>query len=300
MHARGHIAHIVYGGEQLLKIFFCAAAMLSLLFYPSLSIQSARDALLLWSSDIVPSLFPYMVLCRMISSRLKARRIPAWIASVSLGFVGGSPSGSAVLSGYSLKLPRKNMLALCSLTGTLSPMFLLGTAASWLKPPVTSYMLLASHMGGALLAAGFFLLIKDHTPAAGTGMNIAPTASDESDAITQSIHAIFYVGGCIVFYSVLSSLICRLPWINRTVSALIHAFMEVSGGMHSISLLPLDAFVTAILLSAASAFSSLSVISQNLVFLSGLGIRLKDLIFIGILRALFASCLMFLQCLCVC
>ena len=38
-----------------------------ILRFPDLAIKSAREALFVWGRDIVPSLFPYMVLCKTLS-----------------------------------------------------------------------------------------------------------------------------------------------------------------------------------------------------------------------------------------
>ena len=80
-------------------IVLCAGLMILMLRFPETSALAARDALRLWSIDVVPSLFPYMVLCRMLSGRLKQRGIREETAAAFLGLLGGSPSGAAALAG---------------------------------------------------------------------------------------------------------------------------------------------------------------------------------------------------------
>lgn len=279
-----------------MKAVMYVTALILMLLYPDISIQSAREALRLWSTDVIPSLFPYMVLCRLISGHLRRHHISAGIAAVFLGFIGGSPSGSAVLSGYSPEIPRRNLLSLCAITGTLSPMFLLGTAGAWMPEGFTGWMLLVSHTGGALLTAALILIIKDKKRVVFHRTQEKQQVHMEADPIEQSISSVFHVGGCIVFYSVLASLICSFPGMNEFSSSIIHAIMEVSGGMYAVSRLPLSPAVSAVLLSAASGFSGLSILSQNLVFLSPLGIKIADLLFIGMIRAFLSACIMLLEC----
>lgn len=75
----------------------------------------------------MPSLFPYMVLCKTLSSRLKKSRIPSVPLVLTLGLLGGSPSGAAMISAASDTMSRRQCVFLSALTGTISPMFFLST-----------------------------------------------------------------------------------------------------------------------------------------------------------------------------
>ena len=94
-----------------------------ILRFPDLAIKSAREAIFVWGRDIVPSLFPYMVLCKTLSSRLKKSRIPSVPLVLTLGLLGGSPSGAAMISAASDTMSRRQCVFLSALTGTISPMF---------------------------------------------------------------------------------------------------------------------------------------------------------------------------------
>ena len=275
-----------------MKVLIYTAALIMMLFRPDTSVHSAQNALRLWSMDVVPSLFPYMVLCRIVSVRLKQYHFPAGTAAILLGFFGGSPSGSAILAGYAYRFPKRKLLALCAVTGTLSPMFLLGTAASWLPAELPRGILLISHSFGALLTAGLILISQKTRTSIPADDSVIPTIQVKSDAIDESIHAVLHAGGCIVFYSVLADQLSRLPGINNAASAIIHAFLEVSGGMHALSKLSLPPEIISTLIAGASGFTGISVLSQNNVFLSRLGIKISDLIRIGLLRAFFSACVM--------
>lgn len=265
-----------------------------MLRFPAECGEAARQAIRLWGLDIVPSLFPYMVLCRMLSSRLYTCGIPVSVSAAVLGLLGGSPSGSAVLAGYGCPNSRRKTYALCVLTGTISPMFLLGTVSTWIADSgISGTMLLASHVAGAFLSAAvvFFCIREKNIPlsCAGIGQRI-----QTEDPIRQSIEAVFSVGGYIVFYSIIASLIGRIRGLNQAAASIIHALLEISGGMRAISLLNVQPEAKAVMLAAASGFSGLSILSQNWVFLKALGIQMRELIGLAILRSLFAACVMLL------
>ena len=257
-----------------------------LVLRPGSGAQAARQALGIWGLDVVPSLFPYMVLCRLLSERLRGARLPAAPAAALLGLLGGSPAGASVLAAYAGSLPHSVLLPLCALTGTISPMFFLGTMDAWLSDRLLCRMLLASHWAGAACAAAAVRLLAR----AGKAEPVRPAqAACPGSAIAQSVQAILSVGGCIVFFSVAAEMVRSLPFVGALSGALMHAGLEVAGGMHALSAVPCAAHTRAVLLAASGGFAGLSILAQNLVFLRPLGVSLPALAGIAVLRALFAA-----------
>lgn len=270
----------------MISVFYLALLLLMLL-YPELYIPSAYHALKIWGLDVVPSLFPYMVFCRLLAARLRVTRIHPSCISVFLGLLGGSPSGASVLCAYSQAMPTQVLLPLAALTGTLSPMFILNTAYKWLRNSALCSALFVCHLAGAVFSAVLVCWLMrrfpacfqlSHTPNADTG-------SGES-IVQQSILAVLNIGGCIVMYSVMAVYISKLPLLSSSqfLSAFAHALLEISGGMHAISALP-DTPMRAYLLAAAAGFSGLSILAQNAYFLRPLGIRMKHQLLFSLLRA---------------
>ncbi|MGN0996750.1 MAG: hypothetical protein ACI4PG_07555 [Candidatus Ventricola sp.] len=263
-----------------------------LVLRPGSGAQAARQALGIWGLDVVPSLFPYMVLCRLLSERLRRARLPAAPAAAVLGLMGGSPAGASVLAAYAGNLPDSVLLPLCALTGTISPMFFLGTMDAWLSDRLLCRMLLASHWAGAgCAAAAVYLLTRRRGD-----KPMRPTQdAGPGDAIAQSVQAILSVGGCIVFFSVAAEMIRSLPLVGDLFGALMHAGLEAAGGMHALCAVPCAAHTRAMLMAAAGGFTGLSILTQNLVFLRPLGVSLPVLTGIAVLRALFAALAMALM-----
>ena len=103
-----------------MRIAYCLLMMLVMLLFPGSTGEAARSALQTWVLSVVPSLFPYMVLCRMLASQLAGSRLPPALLVAALGLAGGSPSGAATLSGYarSGRLRRDALLPLFSACGS--------------------------------------------------------------------------------------------------------------------------------------------------------------------------------------
>ena len=136
--------------------------------------------------------------------------------------------------------------------------------------------------GGVVLWA-----CKDESPAVSAS---APSTS--VNPIAQSIDAILHVGGCIICYSVLASLLRFLPMLSDSTGAIVHGLLEVSGGVHALCTAATPGKLRAVLLSVLCGFSGFSILSQNHAFLAPLGVRMTQLIAFALLRAFFAGCLM--------
>ena len=262
--------------------------LLVMLAVPEHAAQAARSALAIWGLDVAPSLFPYMVLCRTLSSNLSGRRIPAHCIASLLGMLGGSPSGAAALSACAEKdhLGPDRMLCLAALTGTLSPMFLLSTVREWTKDAYLCRMLLAAHLLGALFSYAVVRLYIGK-PSLSSCATAGRDQATPVNPIVESVQAILSVGGCIVFFSVIASTLTLLiPGLSKSVSAILHAVMEAAGGMRALAVAPFQRRTRAVLMAAASGFNGLSILSQNLIFLRQHGVSMRHLIVLAVLRAI--------------
>ena len=263
--------------------------ILCLILFPQHTAEAAGDALRIWGLDVVPSLFPYILFCRLLSVRLREKNFPAVPIAAALGLLGGSPSGASVISAYAASLSAKALLALSALTGTISPMFMLGTLQSWTHDAALCRLLLTCHLLGAACTGGLVFLLCEDTAVAQT--NGASAAALPGNPIAQSIDAILQVGGCIIRYSVLACLLKLLPVFSGNVGAIAHGLLEISGGAHALSTAAMPGRLRAVWLSALCGFSGFSILSQNHAFLGPLGIRLPLLVRFALLRAACCACL---------
>ena len=284
------VSYADFGDDM--KIICCISLMVVMLRFPNETGQVSRQALMMWSEDIVPFLLPYMILTRMLGEQFVKTRLPMAFTASVLGLAGGSPSGSMIISSYTAEqnMPARKLFSLCALTGTMSPAFILNTAGKWFSIKNAGIILLSSHAGGALISA---LLIYGFTPSVRqTDNKHAPSKKQEkTHPIHASISSILAVGGCIVFYSVLATGIhLLLPNIPDSIQACLHAFLEASGGLKDLSMLysvtPRERLILA---SAFLGFSGMSILNQNLLFLSQAGISIYTLSLFGIIRGLISA-----------
>ena len=277
-----------------MKLMLWLVILMLVLYMPDVSSLAARQALGIWGLDVIPSLFPYMVLCRMIANQLRQTNLPAFPVIAILGVLGGSPSGAAAISSYARqgRFSRQQLYSLCALTGTISPMFFLSTMRSWNIAPSVCRWLFISHIGGALLV---FLCVWSFFPQA-EHSSVPPhnlPIDSEASPIVQSVSSVLNVGGCIVFFSVIAACFsASLAWLPETVRASFHGLLEVAGGVHALSMLAISAQTKGLLLAMATGFSGFSILSQNAMFLKDCGVKFSHLVLLAFIRAVFSFCLM--------
>ena len=280
-----------------MKIAGCLLMMGMIFLYPEKTADAARGALRVFGMDIVPTLFPYMVLTRMLITRLKSGSRSSLFACAVLGCLGGSPSGASMIQSLasSQKMQRKTAYALCALTGTISPIFLLNTVGKWLRHSSLASLLTISHFIGAALTALLVYLAFYKEDVTIESRNSAVQVTDENTILTCAT-SILGIGGCLVFYSVVSEVITLLVFqSDGFFSAFIHATLEISGGMKKLAMyFPQAQGKLGIVMAFSSGFSGLSILSQNELFLKRIGITLPKLIVISILRACFSAAVMFM------
>ena len=261
--------------------------MAILLLRPKEASDAARAALVLWGKEVVPCLFPYMVLTRLVAEQMR-RSSKGMTTPILLGILGGSPSGAAALSASAGDgINRRSLYSLCALTGTISPMFLINTLGGWLNNRYYGWLLFVSHLIGAGITAALVF---------GTAEYSAPlfTRTDETDAkerspIQESVLAVLGVGGCIVFFSVAAFAISSFVRLPPAFVAVFHGMLEVAGGLKAVANLSVSEFEKSLMCTALAGFNGFSIFSQNLLYLNRHGLRLNDLLMLGIVRCICSS-----------
>lgn len=269
-------------------ICFLLAGMI--LCFPGTTISASQSALSIWARDIVPSLFPYMVLCKMTAQRLRSARFPAAPLAALLGCMGGSPSGAAMLSVSSGGMAQSQLYALCALTGTISPMFFVGTLHAWGVAQKTCLCLLAAHGLGALSA---FVCVRRLSPVREKVAARETPEKANGNPITDSVFSVLGVGGCIVFFSVAAACIRILfPFLPETGCAYLQSVLEIAGGMRLLIQTSSASFARDVSMAVLTGFGGLSILTQNHLFLQVCDVTQGRLLCLALLRALMSGAVM--------
>ena len=241
-----------------LKAALTGALLALLALRPQEAMSAASASCGMWAAAVLPALFPYLVL-----SRLLAQTASGGVLAVPVAMLAGSPAGARLLALSERGADAQRKAALCA---TASPLFLLGTLEGGAK-------MVAAHWLGALAACGFATLLAPH--AKQTAPSVPAEQATLSEIIADSALAMLSVCGCMVFFSVLLALAESFVPFSPAVRAALAAFLEMAGGCARIRALGLPDETAKALLCATVSFGGLSVFWQNARYLREADVDLR-------------------------
>lgn len=251
-----------------------AGAMLA---FPGEAASAAAQGLKLWARAVVPVLGPFMACMLMLTSRAGGG---VWLKT-ALGWLCGSPGGARLMQGGGLS--GSAALRCAAMTGTMSPMFFLGTVSAWMQSPAAGRLILVCHIVGALLIG---LCIPAREPAAPG----RPAPVSLSFALRESALALLTVALCMMLGCIAARMAaCAFPRLPAAFRAAAQCMLEVTAGVKA--LLALDTPVKAPLVCAACSFGGLSLLLQNAAFWQDSGVKAGQLLVLRIFHGLLSGCL---------
>ena len=254
---------------------FCCIYLILLLFYSKECISLASNGLLIWYRNMIPSLFPFMVLSGFmircgfsvkIGQLLKPilgllfRLPPPMLYVIFMGFLCGFPMGAKVVADMLEKeqiTPEEGtyLLAFCN---NIGPLYLLGYVIplfhynnTW---QILGLMYLVPFLYGIILRYFPFSSFKRKTKknsllyaaSKETKVQSSPNLlTGFQQALSSSIEQITMLGGCMVFFNSLQIIpnileeylsYSLLGQHNSSfLSAILGAFIEIGGGLPQLS-----------------------------------------------------------------
>lgn len=246
---------------------------------PGEAAAAAWEGLLLWARSVAPVLGPFLVCMLMLSSRMGG----GMMVKTVLGWLCGSPGGAKLMQGNGLR--GKSALRAAAMTGTMSPMFFLGTVSQWMSNPAAGRLILLCHIGGAALLG---TCIPNREKAALQPAEPMPLVQ----ALRDSALALLTVALCMMLGCAAARLAVRaFPRLPDWAAAALQCALEVTGGVKA--LIDLGLPLPAPLVCAACSFGGLSILLQNAAFWQESGVGVGKLFLLRIAHAFlsFALCL---------
>ena len=253
------------------------ACLAAVLMFSSEAMAAASQAAQLFASGVMPALLPMMVLCRLFAPGKNHEHSPVRdaVGAVLFSFASGSPASAQRLddlwcAGAVSPRALEPLLAAC---GVMSPMFFVGTLATWTGLKAGCWAMLACHWLGALATAGLVRLMERRGSAVPSRK---PAAREQSPSLPAAVAgaatALVAVCGAMMAFAAAAGVIKALltalfpAWMaeHRPLVAAVWALMEVGGGAAAV----LEAFPRPPLplLCALCSFGGLSIWLQNLMF----------------------------------
>lgn len=300
----------------------------TLIIYPEVCAKSFTDGLLLFSCSVLPTLFPFLFLTKMLTDLGLVEKLCSVINKPFKRLFGvngialyvflmsilcGYPVGAKILSDLVLenRISREEanqMLPFCTSSG---PLFIVGVVGTqMLENKVLGAKLFAVHFVTVFVVAAVvcnFSRLK-----AKNGRNVqnsfrktvVPLDDILSKSMTDSCSSILLIGGFIsVFYvlvdvltkfkvlSPLSSLFSLIGCESNLANGIASGIFELTRGCRDIALS--GSHTATVAISALLGFGGISIILQSSAFLSKARISLPKFILIKILQSTVAATLAF-------
>ncbi len=211
--------------------------------------SAAAKGITLCLQVLIPSLFPFLVLTKILTSssisRWCERRIGPMVQKLFglpaegaiplvLGAIGGYPTGARVtadlyISGF---LDRQSAERLLAFTSNAGPAFFFGMIGGILGGPKIAAVLYTIHLVSAL-TTGFLLRSRSVCRSAGR-MHCGPVYSSETlvQAVQSSMKAMGLICGYVVLFQVISAFLQKALglWMPDLIQLMIAGILELSSG----------------------------------------------------------------------
>lgn len=272
---------------------FSVLCFFLLLTFPKLSIEGARDGLLLWFQNIVPTLFPFLICSGLVTSMggisylvkpiypvfhtffgMSESGIYTFLLGIFCGFPMGAKTCRDLLEGGALSPKEaKCLMAVCNQP---SSMFLLGYTASALHNGISIKLILFCLYLPLIplwfLARKFYHLYANKAVTASahiTAPYISPNTPTNTPKpplsldhmILSSMELLIRIGGYLMIFSVISLFIRRFPSPTPMIPITLLTFTEITCAIQTIctdTAPPLQG----LLVTASLAFGGLSCLFQ--------------------------------------
>ena len=303
--------------KNIMKSVVLLLFLVLLLLYPAPIIASTKTGLLTWAEKVVPALFPFFVLTRLMiyyqvpqmigklfapifKSVLKISPLSFFVMFMS--FISGNPSGPKMAREYY----DKHLISERELTGLLyfcnfsSPLFIIGTIGVVLyQSTQIGYLLLTSHLLGSITV--FILCYPYFKTTSSKTLNIEyPTQSFATiliDCIESSIQTLLRVGGIIVFFYIVSeafNIIHLIEWFYQLLAPILSSMNINTIEPFFAGLLEFTQGVTKVA-SASFPFKTKLILTAFIVSFTGLSIHTQTFMFaknlnVSYIKYLFMRC----------
>lgn len=307
-----------------------------LILFSSNNLVAAQNGLSLWATSVVPTLFPFFVatelLCQTNFTYIMGKLLNKFIkpifnvpgeASVAilLGTISGYPIGAKVVCNLKKQkiISKIEAERLIAFTNNSGPLFILGTVGIALfKNKHIGLILLASHILASLLVGYCFRFWKKsklevNFREAKFNSKLAPLKISDigeilGNSIGKAISSILSIGGFVVLFSVILSIIENSGILNIITSVLsqvgikenistsiITGVIELTNGVNLSSMLYQTLPLLSILITSfLLGFGGISVLLQVYSIISKEGISIKPYLYGKLLQGIFASIFTFI------
>lgn len=289
-----------------------------IILLPKYSISSFYKGVKLWATKVLPTLLPFFILTKLLSSTplipyLERKISPITQKLYGVGGVAGYVYITSIISGYPVgakitsdlyesgKITKSEAITITSFSSTSGPLFILGSVAvGMFGSTKMGIIILVSHYLGAILNGFLYRQKKKHPISIQSPTLSSPLSLGE--AVSSSIGAVLNIGGFIALFYMIISLLNSLGvfgLITRPLkmfgipqdisSSVLSGLIEVTSGEVMLSGASLSPTLATVLSTMIISFGGLSTHAQAYTYLSQFEMPYRKFILQKLTHALFST-----------
>lgn len=236
--------------KKIISAICYAVVFLVLILDAKTAIQGCSEGIQICLQTVIPSLFPFLIVCPLLTSRIAAFSTPlgkliSRLCGIPrgsesyfiIGVLGGYPIGAQILeqayqNGILSRRDAGRMLGFCNNAG---PAFILGMGASLFEDIATPFVLWSIQIASSILIS---LTLPTRSHDSCPTVSYQPTSA--AKAITVSARNMGLICSWVIAFRILLSILARwVIWLlPRPIQILLTGILELSNGcvaLHSIS-----------------------------------------------------------------
>lgn len=327
--------------KYIIPAFFCLFTICLVIFSKS-NLTAAKNGLILWANNVVPSLLPFFIATELLSYTNVVNKLGKFLNPIMrpifnvpgvgsyallMGIISGYPTGAKIVCNLKEQGLLTNIEAerLLAFTNNSGPLFILGTVGvSLFGNTLVGFLLLLTHILACISVGILFRFWRKNENQNFSNLKVTIKNNRQlvdfsnlgevlGKSITSSISTVVMIGGFVVLFSVILSIlktsniiellahilfpIFRLFGIQdfSFCTSFISGILELTNGVMGISTIPCkNISINIILTSFLLGFAGISILLQVYSIIAKSNISIKPYIVGKLLHGLFATIYTFL------
>ena len=279
--------------SKTIKTLFAMFLIANIILFSDKITTAAYNSLYLWFNVLIPALFPFMVISSWLD--FGSIKMPAFINRICIylfgvksnlipvfliSFLCGYPVGAKIISQmYSDKKisvdTAEHLLSFCNNPGVVLIISVVST--SMLSDQNAALFFIIICVFSSLLTAIIYNRVFPLVHSANTHLKTKSSSQITLySSISSAVKSILIVGGCIIFFSVISEIVLNLiPLDSQYIKGIISGILEFINGMKQISSSNIDRNFMYSIIAAILSWGGLSVHLQTSMVMENNGISIK-------------------------
>lgn len=330
----------VYSAKKnVLTIVFCLFCV-GLVLFSKANLTAAKNGLILWATAVVPSLFPFFVSTELLGYTNVVKYLGKFLTPIMrplfnvpgegafaflMGLISGYPVGAKIVSNFMEQgiVTKEEAERLLAFTNNSGPLFIIGTVGITLfGSTAIGILLFVTHILACITVGIFLRFINFQKKSINLKSNINKKSNFSNDyknvtfatlgevlskSITNSISTILMIGGFVVIFSVIISMLNQSGILNGAVNIIspildifdintelikptLSGIIELTNGVSLVANTHIKTISANIIVASfLLGFGGISVLLQVFSIISKVGISIKKYAIGKIMQGIFAA-----------